>query len=78
MKLFFKIIIQGYGLTESSGAASRLVDPQECLNQGSVGRLTGIFEAKIVDPDTGYPLPPCKQGELWLRGPAIMKGEILS
>ena len=70
------IIIQGYGLTESSGAATRTADPEECLHYGSVGRLTGIFEAKIVDPDTGLPLPPCKQGELWLRGPSIMKGKI--
>ena len=67
------IIIQGYGLTESSGAATRIADPEECLHYGSVGRLTGIVEAKMVDPDTGLPLPPCKQGELWLRGPGIMK-----
>ena len=52
-----------------------LVDPEECLHRGSVGRLLAIVEAKIVDPETGLPMPPCKQGELWLRGPAIMKGE---
>ncbi|KAL0017222.1 hypothetical protein SO802_004291 [Lithocarpus litseifolius] len=43
---------------------------------GSTGRLSGGFEAKIVDPDTGHALPPCKQGELWIRGPTIMKGYI--
>ncbi|CBI40069.3 unnamed protein product, partial [Vitis vinifera] len=69
-------IRQGYGLTESSGAVSRLLDPEECRHWGSVGRLTGIFEAKIVDPDTGLALPPCKQGELWVRGPAVMKGYV--
>lgn len=69
-------IRQGYGLTESSGAVSRLVDPEECRHWGSVGRLTGVFEAKIVDPDTGLALPPCKQGELWVRGPAVMKGYV--
>ncbi|GMY26144.1 4-coumarate--coa ligase-like 9 [Fagus crenata] len=30
-------------------------------------------QAKIVDPDTGFGLPPMMPGELWFRGPSIMK-----
>ncbi|XP_042501609.1 4-coumarate--CoA ligase-like 9 [Macadamia integrifolia] len=65
---------QGYGLTESTGGAARMVGPEEGKQYGSVGRLGENLEAKIVDPVTGEPLPPGQQGELWLRGPIIMKG----
>ncbi|KAF9663250.1 hypothetical protein SADUNF_Sadunf17G0018800 [Salix dunnii] len=65
---------QGYGLTESTGVLSRSNDPEESRHWGSVGRLAAACEAKIVDADTGDALPPGKQGELWVRGPIIMKG----
>lgn len=32
------------------------------------------MEAMVVDPNTNQPLPPTKEGELWIRGPTIMKG----
>ncbi|GMY05629.1 4-coumarate--coa ligase-like 9 [Fagus crenata] len=68
--------VQGYGLTESTGSVYRTVGSEEILHWGATGRLSGGFEAKIVDPDTSDALPPGKQGELWLRGPSIMKGYI--
>ncbi|KAM0979355.1 hypothetical protein ACFX13_015503 [Malus domestica] len=34
------------------------------------------MKTKIVDPETGEALPPGKRGELWLRGPTIMKGYV--
>ena len=66
---------QGYGLTESTAGASRTMDPEEISNTKSVGRLSGNMEAKIVDPASGDALLPNHKGELWLRGPTIMKGE---
>ncbi|KZV24847.1 hypothetical protein F511_14730, partial [Dorcoceras hygrometricum] len=69
-------IYQGYGLTETAGAATRASGPEEATPYGSTGRLAENLEAKIVDPDSGEALPPGKQGELWLRGPSIMKGYI--
>ncbi|KAL9239357.1 hypothetical protein vseg_013689 [Gypsophila vaccaria] len=69
-------IVQGYGLTESAGGVSTTVGPDECEKYGSVGRLQELMLAKIVDPSTGEGLPPGKQGELWLRGPTIMKGYV--
>lgn len=48
--------------------------PEEAKRYGSAGRLSENLEAKIVDPITGEALPPPQRGELWLRGPSIMKG----
>ncbi|XP_068651910.1 4-coumarate--CoA ligase-like 9 [Aristolochia californica] len=69
-------IAQGYGLTESAGAAFRTVGPEETRHYGSAGRLSAYTEAKLVDPVTGEALPPCNEGELWIRGSTIMKGYI--
>lgn len=52
--------------------------PDECDRYGSAGRLSCNIEAKIVDPETGEALSPMQQGELWLRGPMIMKGDASS
>ncbi|KAK4361683.1 hypothetical protein RND71_020635 [Anisodus tanguticus] len=70
------ILFQGYGLTETSGAAFRAVTTEEMLHRGSVGRLLANAEAKIVDPETGNALPPGEQGELWIKGPTIMQGYV--
>ena len=51
-----------------------MVRLDESKRHGSVGRISEMMEAKIVDPGTGEALPPGQQGELWLRGPTIMKG----
>lgn len=62
-------------MTESSGGVTG-ADRDETRRHGSVGRLISNVEAKIVDPETGEVLPPGQQGELWLRGPTIMKGTV--
>ncbi|KAI5408059.1 4-coumarate--CoA ligase-like 9 [Lathyrus oleraceus] len=69
-------IVQGYGLTESGGGASRMIGFDEAKHHGSVGLLAENMEAKIVDPVTGEALSPGQRGELWIRGPTIMKGYI--
>eukprot|EP01018_Ginkgo_biloba_P002212 Gb_19726 [translate_table: standard] len=67
------LILQTYGLTEASGPVT-LSDASDGGHHGSVGKLVPSIEAKIVDPDTKKSMPPNKRGELWLRGPTIMKG----
>ncbi|KAK0587817.1 hypothetical protein LWI29_029346 [Acer saccharum] len=62
-----------YGLTETTGAVANMRSPEELERVGSVGRLVEFMEAKIVDPVTDESLPSGHQGELWLRGPSIMK-----
>ncbi|XP_022137539.1 4-coumarate--CoA ligase-like 9 [Momordica charantia] len=69
-------ITQGYGLTESTAGASRTLGSEESSNTSSVGRLCESMEAKIVDPASGEALSPGHKGELWLRGPGIMKGYV--
>ncbi len=55
-------VYQGYGLSETSPVVSVNYDRREKL--ASVGHPLRHFEAKIDD----------KTGELWLRGPSVMKG----
>lgn len=62
-------------MTETGGGVASTVGPEECEQYGSVGRLQEHMQAKIVDPSTGDALPPGQEGELWLRGPTIMKGK---
>ncbi|XP_058228314.1 4-coumarate--CoA ligase-like 9 [Rhododendron vialii] len=69
-------IVQGYGLTETGGGATRMLEPEETKRPATVGRLAEMMEAKIVDPVTGEALPPGHRGELWLRGPSVMKGYV--
>ncbi|KAF5179199.1 4-coumarate--CoA ligase-like [Thalictrum thalictroides] len=67
-------ITQGYGMTETTGAAARMLGPEETKRYGSVGRLSENIQAKIVDHITREAEPPGQRGELWLRGPTVMKG----
>lgn len=53
-----------------------MMGPEDKKRYGSVGRLAENLEAKIIDPESGEALPPGQRGELWLRGPVIMKGGI--
>ncbi|CAJ2669609.1 unnamed protein product [Trifolium pratense] len=69
-------IIQGYGLTESTAGVIRIVGPEEASRAGTTGRLISGVEAKIVNSDTGEAMSPGEQGELWVRGPPIMKGYV--
>ena len=70
-----EFMLQGYGLTESTGGVFRTWGAEESVHWGAAGKLSAGFEAKIVNPDTSDALPPGKQGELWIKGPAIMKGK---
>ncbi|GAA3389449.1 AMP-binding protein [Cryptosporangium minutisporangium] len=63
---------QGLGITEASALLT--VGPLDAPRRGSVGRLVPNTEARIVDPDSGVDLPAGRTGELWVRGPQLMRG----
>ncbi|KAF4401777.1 hypothetical protein G4B88_000825 [Cannabis sativa] len=66
--------IQGYGMTESTAVGTRGYNTKKFHNFSSIGFLAPNMQAKVVDWTTGSFLPPGSSGELWLRGPAVMKG----
>jgi acyl-[acyl-carrier-protein]-phospholipid O-acyltransferase/long-chain-fatty-acid--[acyl-carrier-protein] ligase len=77
-------ILQGYGLTETTPAASinqyhppittATAEHQEGKRLGAVGRLLPGSTARITDPDTGEELPFNSTGMLWLKGPHVFSG----
>ncbi|HET9120762.1 MAG TPA: AMP-binding protein [Solirubrobacterales bacterium] len=68
-------IRQGYGMTELSPVShkSRLARVAE-TPPGSIGALIPNTEARLVDPETGEDVAEGEEGEVWIRGPQVMKG----
>jgi acyl-CoA synthetase (AMP-forming)/AMP-acid ligase II len=62
-----------YGLTECSSLGTVLPSENALSHSESVGRPVPGTRAEIRGPD-GAPLPPGAIGELYLRGPHIVKG----
>lgn len=63
----------GYGLTEVS-PLSHASMPSKDDKAGSVGFCLPNTECKIVDHLTGRELGAGEVGEIWVRGPQVMKG----
>ena len=79
MEQFGCSFFQVYGMTETCGAGTTL--PPEDHGEGadpgllrSAGRPIRGMEMKIVDPDSGEPVPDGEVGEVWMRHDGIMKG----
>ncbi|RDB25423.1 putative 4-coumarate--CoA ligase 1 [Hypsizygus marmoreus] len=70
-------VMQGYGLTETS-PITHILPPSVALQKaGSIGILLPNLEARIVVDGDGEGLVDAAEGEpgeLWIRGPTIMKG----
>ncbi|OAD72151.1 hypothetical protein PHYBLDRAFT_25494 [Phycomyces blakesleeanus NRRL 1555(-)] len=65
--------LQGYGLTECCGLAAVTL-PTLGIVTGLVGPPSPSIECKLVDvPDTDYKAEN-GIGEVWLRGPSVMRG----
>ncbi|KAF8340499.1 AMP binding protein [Cantharellus anzutake] len=65
-------LLQGYGMTELSPAVTDT--PHNRTDKpSSVGKLLRNLEARLVD-DEGRDVAPGQLGELWVRGPNVMRG----
>jgi 4-coumarate--CoA ligase len=65
-------VVQGYGMTELSPVSH--ATPTGGFKPGSVGVTVPNTEVEIVDTVTGAPLGVGDDGEVWVRGPQVMKG----
>jgi acyl-CoA synthetase (AMP-forming)/AMP-acid ligase II len=67
-------VLQGYGLTESSPSVIAIPLDRPDIDRGSLGVLMPNIVARVVDPQTGEDVATGEPGELWARGPNIMRG----
>lgn len=74
-------ITEAYGLTETAGGThinlssfSKITGFMASEKFGSIGVPMPDTEVKIIDLETGEEAPPGKEGELYVRGPQVMKG----
>ena len=66
------IAVQGYGMTELSPVSH--TTPVGAPKSGASGLALPNTQCRIVDPATGEDLPAGTEGELWIKGPQVMKG----
>ena len=73
--LMAPILITGYGMTELSPAALAMMPWEGIENPGVAGRLLPNLQARLVDEnENDLPESEDSVGELWIRGPTVMKG----
>ena len=78
---FHKDLLEGYGCTEMSPTVSVNVHDiedgsvrQQGRKSGTVGHPIPGVSVKVIDPETGEPLPPGTGGMLLVKGPSLMLG----
>ena len=64
-------LLEGYGLTETSPVIS--LNTPQVQKAGSVGKPLPGTQVRITD-ESGKALPTGQIGEVWVKGPMIMKG----
>ena len=64
-------LYEAYGMTETSLAIA--LNTPQMHKPGSVGKPIPGMQIRIVD-EAGGTLPAEQQGEIWVRGPMVMKG----
>ncbi len=80
IKAFKTNFMQIYGLTETTGATTILMPEEHDLDGPrkkllrSCGKVVPGMQLRIVDSDTGKDVPTGEVGEVWIKGPQIMKG----
>ena len=64
----------GYGLTETTSAIASNAGADYLAAPDAVGRPMPTADVRVVHPTSGADLPDGEVGELWFRGPNIVRG----
>jgi acyl-CoA synthetase (AMP-forming)/AMP-acid ligase II len=67
-------VVQGYGLTETSPVTHAVPSEGGLDRPGSIGPPLPNTDCQVVDIETGEDLGTDRDGEIWVRGPQVMKG----
>ncbi len=65
---------QGYGMTETSPVTHFTPNDPARARAGSCGLLAPNTECRIVDTETRQDVGVGERGEIWIRGPQVMRG----
>jgi acyl-CoA synthetase (AMP-forming)/AMP-acid ligase II len=66
-------VIQGYGLTETS-PVTHVIRLAGENRPGTIGQALPSTECRLVDPADSSDVDAGDRGELWIRGPQVMRG----
>ena len=64
----------GYGLTETTSAVVANGGREYVSKPDSVGRPVPVADVRVVDPDTGFDAARGNIGEVWVKGPNVVRG----
>ncbi|EJT98516.1 acetyl-CoA synthetase-like protein [Dacryopinax primogenitus] len=67
------LIMQGYGLTETSPTSHMMITWAITTKAGSVGRLLPNLQTRLICEDEETDVEPGQPGELWIKGPTVMR-----
>jgi acyl-CoA synthetase (AMP-forming)/AMP-acid ligase II len=67
-------LVNGLGMSEAGSVAHTAPEDPPELHATTCGRPMPWLQTRIVDPQTGAEQPGGQPGELWIRGPGVMKG----
>lgn len=72
MKKHKKVLLEGYGATETSPVISANIPDQN--KPGSIGKILPNIRVKITEINTGKELPRGQEGKILVKGDLVMKG----
>lgn len=64
-------LLQGFGMSEASPVCA--MELPDAHREGTIGRAIRNVTIRVVDPDD-RPVDTGAEGELWIKGPNVMKG----
>jgi acyl-CoA synthetase (AMP-forming)/AMP-acid ligase II len=64
----------GWGMTETMATVTNLIGEDYLARPDSCGPAVAVADLRVVDPDTLADVAPGAIGELWARGPMVVKG----